>query len=185
MSAISSKTNRNKVRNTISLLTLGAIVLSVAVSCGGNQSAKVKETNMGNAENKNEKTIFPKGEKAPAENFTGTVWVKILVQKNENISYSIGNVTFEPGARSNWHTHPAGQILLVTEGGGLYQEKGKPIKAISKGDVIVCDPDIEHWHGASSESGMTHVAVTNTKNDVGVVWLKPVTDEEYNAVKND
>jgi quercetin dioxygenase-like cupin family protein len=69
----------------------------------------------------------------------------------------------------------------VTEGKGLYQEKGKPVKTINKGDTIVCNPDIEHWHGASSESQMTHIAITNYKGDVNVVWLKPVTDEEYKA----
>ena len=90
-------------------------------------------------------------------------------------------MTFEPGARSNWHTHPAGQTLLVTEGKGLYQEKGKPIRTLNKGDVILCDADIEHWHGASPESGMTHVAITNYKGDNNVTWLKPVTDEEYKA----
>ena len=126
-------------------------------------------------------TVFPKGEKAPAENFTGTVWVKPLVPRSANNDYTIGSVTFEPGARSNWHVHPAGQILLITEGRGLYQEKGKPVKTISKGEVIVCDADIEHWHGASPESSMSHLAVTNYKNDVGVVWLNPVTNEEYKS----
>jgi 4-carboxymuconolactone decarboxylase len=140
-----------------------------------------KSTNMEKMENKNESAIFPKGEKAPAQNFTGTVWLQMLVPQNENINYSIGSVTFEPGARSNWHTHPAGQILLITEGKGLYQERGKPVKPLNKGDVIICDPDIEHWHGASRENQMTHIAVTNSKDNVGVVWLKPVTDAEYNS----
>jgi 4-carboxymuconolactone decarboxylase len=136
---------------------------------------------MENTENKNEVGIFPKGEKAPADNFTGTVYVQMLAPRTANNNFSIGSVTFEPNARSNWHTHPAGQTLLVTEGKGLYQEKGKPIKTINKGDVVLCDPDIEHWHGASPESQMTHVAITNYKGDTNVAWLKPVTDEEYKA----
>ena len=136
---------------------------------------------MDKTENKNEGAIFPKGEKAPADNFTGTVYVQMLAPKTENNNFSIGSVTFEPGARSNWHTHPAGQTLLVTEGKGLYQEKGKPVRTINKGDVVICDADIEHWHGASPESGMTHVAITNYKGDSNVTWLKPVTDEEYKA----
>lgn len=140
-----------------------------------------KSTNPAKTENVNENTIFPKGDKAPAQNFTGTVWVKLLVPRNANNDYTIGSVTFEPGARSNWHTHPAGQILLITEGSGLYQEKGKPVKTINKGEIILCNPDIEHWHGASPESLMSHLAVTNYKGDVGVVWLKPVTNEEYNT----
>ena len=105
----------------------------------------------------------------------------MLAPKTENNNFSIGSVTFEPGARSKWHTHPTGQTLLVTEGKGLYQEKGKPIRTLNKGDVILCDADIEHWHGASPESGMTHVAITNYKGDSNVIWLKPVTDEEYKA----
>lgn len=138
-----------------------------------------KSANMETAENKNEGAIFPKGEKAPAQNFTGTVWVKGLVQLSAINNYTIGSVTFEPGARSNWHRHPAGQILLVTSGAGFYQERDKPVRTIGKGDVIVCDADIEHWHGASRTSQMSHLAVTNYKGETGVVWLKPVTDEEY------
>lgn len=141
-----------------------------------------RTTNAQNTENINESGIFPRGDKAPAQNFTGTVWVKGLVPRSANNDYAIGSVTFEPGARSNWHTHPAGQILLVTGGRGLYQEKGKPIKPLNKGDVVVCGADIEHWHGASPDSGMSHIAVTDYKDDSGVVWLKPVTDEEYNAI---
>jgi 4-carboxymuconolactone decarboxylase len=138
-----------------------------------------------NGDNKNGKqnegAIFPKGDKAPADHFTGTVYVQMLAQKTESNDYSIAGVTFEPGARSNWHTHPAGQTLLVINGKGLYQEKGKPIKTVNKGDTVICEPDIEHWHCASSESQMTHIAITNDKGNGGVVWLKPVTDDEYKA----
>jgi len=136
---------------------------------------------MEKTENKNENTIFPKGEKAPAENFTGTVFVQMLAPKTENNNFSIASVTFEPSGRTNWHTHPAGQTILMTMGKGLYQEKGKPVKTINKGEVILCNPDIEHWHGAALETGMTHVVITNYKGDSQVNWLKPVTDEEYKA----
>ena len=136
---------------------------------------------MEKAENKTENTIFLKGEKASAETFTGTVYVQPLAPKNENNNFSIASVTFEPGARVNWHNHPAGQTILVTMGKWLYQEKGKSIKTINKGDVILCNPDIEHWHGASPESRMTHVVITNYEGDSQVNWLKPVTDEEYKA----
>lgn len=138
-----------------------------------------KSANPESAVNINENSIFPKGERAPAANFTGTVWVKGLVPRSENNNYTIGSVTFEPGARSNWHKHPAGQILLITGGAGLYQERGKPVRTLRKGEIIVCGADIEHWHGASPTSGMSHLAVTNYKSETGVVWLKPVTDEEY------
>jgi quercetin dioxygenase-like cupin family protein len=136
---------------------------------------------MENTENKHENAIFPKGDRAPADYFTGTVFLQMLAQKTESNNYSVGSVSFEKGARSNWHKHPAGQTLIVIEGRGLYQEKGKAIKTINKGETIVCKPDTEHWHGASLTSPMTHIAITNDNGDGGVVWLKPVTDEEYNA----
>ena len=138
---------------------------------------------MQTANNKNEGAIFPRGEKAPAETFTGTVYVRPLAPRNANNNFSVASVTFEPGARAFWHTHPAGQTILVTEGVGLYQEKGKAIRALNKGDVVLCDPDIEHWHGASPDTPMTHVVITNYKGESQVNWLQPVSDEEYNAGK--
>jgi quercetin dioxygenase-like cupin family protein len=133
------------------------------------------------SENRN--TIFPKGEKAPADYFTGTAWIQLLVPNDPNLNCQIGNVVFEPGARNNWHTHPGGQILLVTDGIGYYQEKGKPIRLLHKGDVVNILPDLEHWHGASPDSGFTHIAInTNTQKGL-VVWLQRVTDEEYKSFK--
>jgi len=130
----------------------------------------------------NQTTIFPKGDKAPAEYFTGAAWIRPLVPDDRTFNCVMGNVIFEPGARNNWHTHPGGQILIVTEGTGYYQEQGKPIQRIQKGDVIKILPDIIHWHGASHDTGMTHIAVsTNTQKGV-VHWLQKVTDEEYNRV---
>ncbi|SRR5258706_9500642 len=127
--------------------------------------------------------IFPKGEKASPDYFTGTAWVKILVQDDSTFSCSIGNVTFEPGARNNWHTHPGGQILIVTDGTGYYQEKGESIQLLRKGDVIKILPNVEHWHGASPGSELTHIAIsTNTQKGI-VEWLQRVTDEEYNSFK--
>ncbi|MGD9561238.1 MAG: cupin domain-containing protein [Pyrinomonadaceae bacterium] len=134
---------------------------------------------MSESSDKSDSTVFPKGERAPVQNFTGTVWVHMLVPAAQDSNYSVGNVTFEPGARSNWHTHPAGQILLVTQGQGLYQEKGQAIRMIKQGETIVCAADIEHWHGASPTMQMSHIAITNSRDGIGVTWLKPVTDEEY------
>ena len=131
----------------------------------------------------NQNTIFPKGERAPADYFTGTVWVKMLVPNDPNLNCQIGNVIFEPGARNNWHTHPGGQILIATDGIGYYQEKGKPIQLLRKGDVVNIPPDIVHWHGASPDSEFTHIAINpNTQKGI-VVWLERVTDEEYNSFK--
>jgi 4-carboxymuconolactone decarboxylase len=130
-------------------------------------------------EKRNEGSPFAKGERGPADHFTGTVYVQMLAQKSGGNEYSVASVTFEPNARTNWHTHPAGQTLVVIDGKGLYQEKGKQVKTINKGETVVCDPDTEHWHGASPESRMTHIAITNDKGNGNVTWLQPVTDEEY------
>ena len=138
---------------------------------------------MNTKENEPYNKIFPKGERAPAEYFTGTAWIKPLVPKDDIFNCVIGNVIFEPGARNNWHTHPGGQILIVTEGIGYYQEKGKEIRLLHKGDTVQIPPGIVHWHGASPDSEFTHIAIsTNTQKGV-VDWLERVTDEEYNKYK--
>jgi len=132
-------------------------------------------------ENKN--TIFPKGERASAYYFIGTVWVKNLVPADDIFNMVISNVLFEPGARNNWHTHPGGQILIATAGLGYYQEKGKAIQLIRKGDTIRILPGVLHWHGASRDSEFTHIAV-NPNIQKGIVeWLQKVTEEEYNSFK--
>ncbi len=130
-----------------------------------------------------DKMLFPLGDNAPAEYFTGTVFVQMLTPKTGGNNYSLASVTFEPGARSNWHTHPAGQSLIVISGTGRYQERGKPPRTIKSGETIVCDPNVEHWHGASLDSRMTHIAVTNDTGQGNVVWMKPVTDAEYHGSK--
>ncbi|WP_232065173.1 cupin domain-containing protein [Rhodocytophaga rosea] len=94
----------------------------------------------------------------------------------------MGNVTFEPGARTNWHYHPGGQILLVTSGKGRYQEKGKAVKELRKGDVIKCAPNTIHWHGAAPDSELSHIAISTNAGKGAVVWLKPVSEEEYNKL---
>jgi quercetin dioxygenase-like cupin family protein len=132
---------------------------------------------------KKSNTIFPKGEKAPPDYFTGTAWIKTLVANDADFNCVMSNVVFEPGARNNWHTHPGGQVLIATEGTGYYQEKGQPIQLLHKGDVVKILPDVLHWHGASADSEFTHIAINpNTENGV-VTWLQKVTDEEYNNFK--
>jgi quercetin dioxygenase-like cupin family protein len=129
----------------------------------------------------NQYRIFEKGEKAPADYFTGTAWIKNLVPADDIFNTLIGNVVFEPGARNNWHTHAGGQILIVTDGTGYYQEKGKPKQVLREGDTVKILPGVVHWHGASPDSAFTHIAV-NTNIQKGIVeWLQKVTDEEYNA----
>lgn len=123
--------------------------------------------------------IFPQGDPLPNDWFTGNAFLKPLVAKDKNNEFSAGSVTFAAGARTNWHTHPKGQVLLVTEGQGLYQEKGKPAQLIQKGDVVNIPENVKHWHGASATSKMVHIAITNFKDDVQVTWLEPVSDQEY------
>ena len=128
--------------------------------------------------------IFSKGEKVSTDYFTGTAWLNVLVPKDETGSYSVGNVVFEPGCRNNWHKHPTGQILLVTDGKGYYQEKGKAARPLGKGDVVVIPSQIEHWHGAAADSSLTHIVITNNSAKGPVEWLARVTDEEYQGVKS-
>lgn len=123
--------------------------------------------------------IFTKGELAPAKYFTGKAWVTGLVDNDSVFTTAAGNVVFEAGARSNWHSHPAGQILLVTAGKGYHQIEGQPKEVIRKGDVVKCPPDVNHWHGASEDSSMTHIyIVPNTEKGI-VEWGRAVTDDEY------
>jgi len=127
--------------------------------------------------------IFPKGKKAPADYFTGTAWLNILVPQDVTGRYAVGNVVFEPGCRNHWHKHPAGQILLITDGKGYYQEKDKLARALAKGDVVVIPSHVEHWHGARPDSSFTHIVITNNSAEGVVEWLAPVTDEEYYNLK--
>ena len=153
----------------LNYILLFTVVLFTA--CNNNQ--KIENTKQQN------EPVFPKGEKMVSENFTGNVWLNYLAETDTVHNVNIGSVTFEPGARTNWHFHKGGQILLVTEGKGQYQEKGKPIEIINKGDVVKCPPNIEHWHGATSKDTMTHIAIGTNTNIGGAVWLKAVTEEEY------
>ena len=126
-----------------------------------------------------ENTVFPKGDKVTNSNFIGNVYVHMITHSDTIHNITMGNVTFEPGARTNWHYHPGGQILMITEGIGYYQEKGSPIRWMRKGDVIKCPHNVEHWHGASPKTGVTHLAISTNTNLGVAIWLKPVTDEEY------
>jgi quercetin dioxygenase-like cupin family protein len=117
----------------------------------------------------------------PAEFFTGRVRVDPVWPADTNINASGAWVTFEPGARSAWHTHPAGQRLVVLSGVGLTQEWGKPVQVIRPGDVVWCPPGVKHWHGAAASTAMTHLAVTATVDGKNVNWMEKVSDEQYNA----
>ena len=107
--------------------------------------------------------------------------LQLVATDSSNIT-QIGSVTFEPGARTNWHLHPAGQIQLAIDGTGYYQEKGSSKRLLRKGDVVKCPPNVPHWHGASRDQKFIQVAITNTQNG-STVWLQRVTDEEYRSIK--
>ena len=119
--------------------------------------------------------------KGPAEWFTGNVRIDPLFPANDTAHFSGAYVTFEPGARSHWHTHPTGQHLIVTAGVGRTQEAGGSVEEIKAGDVIWCSPTIKHWHGAAPTTAMTHMAITGTLNGKNVEWMEEVTDEQYNG----
>ncbi|WP_163713050.1 cupin domain-containing protein [Mangrovibacterium lignilyticum] len=128
--------------------------------------------------------VFQQGQLAPAQFFTGNAYVTGLVSNDSVFTTAAGEVYFEAGARSNWHLHPSGQILIVTSGVGYHQLIGEPIEVIHKGDVVKCPPNVLHWHGASKDSAMSHIyIVPNTEKGI-VEWKQPVTDEEYLTVND-
>lgn len=126
-------------------------------------------------------SFIDKGNLAPKEYFTGSAWVNMNIGKDDDYNMIIGTVTFDPRSRTNWHTHTTGQILFVIEGTGYYQEKGKPIQLIQKGDVIKIAKGVLHWHGASQNSLMRHIAIVPELDKDKTEWLQPVTDDEYNS----
>ena len=126
--------------------------------------------------------IFPIGEKLDSENFTGAVWVNMLIPSASGLGYPIANVTFEPGCRNNWHSHPGGQILLVTGGSGWYQERGKQARALQAGDVVEIGKNVEHWHGAAADSWFVHLAVMVNADAGPAEWLEVVSDEDYSQL---
>ena len=119
--------------------------------------------------------------RGPAEYFTGTVRIDALFKTPDPARASGAYVTFEPCARSHWHTHPLGQTLVVTSGCGYVQSWGEPLRVIRPGDVVWCPPGEKHWHGAAPGTAMTHLAVQEALNGKVVDWLEEVTDEQYNA----
>lgn len=123
--------------------------------------------------------------RGPAECFTGTVRVDPLFAAIEPSRVSAAAVTFEPGARSNWHTHPLGQKLVVTGGCGYVQSWGEPLRVIRPGDVVICPPGEKHWHGAAPRTAMTHIAIQEELNGTAVDWLERVTDEQYRGTPVD
>lgn len=155
------------IRATLAL----AILTSTLTACSNHQ-------NEGSLGNKPEELIFPKGEKITNEHFVGNAWLTGLITADSINENAVGSVTFEPGARTNWHLHPAGQIIIATGGVGYYQEQGSPKRTLQKGDVVKCPPNVPHWHGASPDQEFIQIAITGRQNGP-TEWLQAVTDEEY------
>ena len=126
--------------------------------------------------------IFPRGEISTANNHTGTIWLNELSVPDSVFNFSVAIATYLPGAKLDWHIHPAGQILLITEGVGYYQEKGKPVKIVHKGDIIKCPSGVADWHGASPDSNFAYLATTPAQKGK-TIWLQRVTEEEYHHEK--
>lgn len=132
--------------------------------------------------NKENVSVFPAGEKneAFAQYFVGQSYLNMLT----TTGVAIGNVTFEPGCRNNWHIHhKGGQILLVTGGRGYYQEWGKPARELHPGDVVNIPPEVKHWHGAAPDSWFAHLAVEVPAEGSSNEWLEAVSDEDYRNLK--
>ena len=117
--------------------------------------------------------------KGPADYFTGTVRVDPMFPATAPSRVNGSHVTFEPGARSNWHTHPLGQTLVITSGLGWVQREGGPIEEMRPGDVILVPPGLKHWHGASPMTAMTHIAIQEALDGKAVEWMEKVSDEQY------
>ncbi|MBR9757814.1 MAG: cupin domain-containing protein, partial [Algicola sp.] len=148
----------NRYIKTIAILA-GSLFLMTACNSNTEKRQEIMKT-----DNNELDAIFPKGEKGSAEFFTGNAYNIGLVAPDSIYTTAVGNVYFEPGARSNWHSHPAGQILIITDGVGYHQIEGQSIEVIKKGDVVKCPPNVRHWHGASKDVGLQQLyIVPNTE----------------------
>lgn len=158
-------------------MKLGKAVLLSAMIGGGSSAGAAEETS------KNEMVLYPNGSRpsavGPSDYFTGAVRLDPLKPIAPPSQVSAGQVTFEPGARSAWHTHPLGQTLIVTSGKGWVQEWGKPKLEMRAGDVVWCPPGVKHWHGATSSTGVTHIAIQETVDGKNVDWMEKVADQDY------
>lgn len=166
--------------NRIKLILIASVAV-IMLACNNTSNNNQRAMNETSQEPAKE-LVFPRGEKLDNPNFTGDAWLYNLVTADDENQNAVGSVTFAPGARTSWHSHPAGQIILAIDGIGYYQEKGKPVEIVRKGEVVKCPHNIPHWHGASPETGFIQVAITGRENG-HTVWLEPVTDEEYLSYK--
>jgi 4-carboxymuconolactone decarboxylase len=157
------------------------VMIAILSLCGNLKAEDQKQVQ--DKEETMKMEIMPKGTqksfKGPEDMFTGDVQVDMLFPSNETAHYSGAYVTFQPGARTAWHLHPAGQHMIVTSGVGLTGTRDRKIVTMNTGDTIWCPPDIDHWHGATPHSPMTHLVVTGELDGKNVVWKEKVTDDQY------
>lgn len=156
----------------IAAIMLVAIIPSLSIA---------SEEATGNASH--DQQIFSAGSQGsfagPAHLFTGDVQVDLLFPSNTTASYSGAYVTFQPGARTAWHYHPAGQHMIVTSGVALTGTRNKKIISFQEGDTVWCPPDLDHWHGATPDAPMTHLVITGSKDSENVIWKEKVSDAQY------
>lgn len=164
----------NTLKINALILILGSFIL-----LSGCQSSNEQKNEIMEKSNNELEAIFPKGDLGPSETFTGNAYNYGLVAPDDVFTTAVGNVYFEPGARSNWHSHPAGQILIITDGVGYHQIEGLPIEIIKKGDVVKCPPNVNHWHGASQEVGLQQLYIVPNVEKGIVDWKQAVSDVEY------
>lgn len=124
-------------------------------------------------------SIFPKGAKAPNVHHTGDVWLNHLSEADSTFDFNVVVATFAAGAKLDWHMHPAGQHLLITQGTGYYQERGQEVQIVQTGDVITCPPGVVHWHAATPEQGVTYLAITG---DEPTQWLERVSEKTFTGL---
>lgn len=153
------------------IFAVAALALIATTASAQNQAAPIKDE------------YTPAGSQATIVGsdkvFTGTVFVEPIFGRNDVRNFEMASVTFLPGARSNWHTHPRGHTIYVTSGTGWTQVEGQPKRTIRAGDVIWAPPGAKHWHGATDKTAMTHIVVNEYENDSVVAWMERVTDAQY------
>jgi quercetin dioxygenase-like cupin family protein len=159
--------------------TGGLAALAAAKPAAAERPKLTVPTNRGHGTMEIKRSGSQPSRKGPAEYFTGAVRIDPLFQAPNPARVSGGSVTFEPGARTAWHTHPLGQTLIVTSGCGWVQREGGPIEEIRPGDVVWFPPGEKHWHGATPTTAMTHIAIQEALNGKAVDWMEHVSEEQY------
>jgi quercetin dioxygenase-like cupin family protein len=164
-----------RVATTLFTLTLTASALAQTASPGAGAATPATSTQQMSIARAGSQA----SSKGPAQFFTGSARIDPLFGEHAPATTSSAAVTFEPGARSAWHTHPKGQVLIVTAGVGRVQQAGGPVQEIRPGDVIWTPPGVKHWHGAAPSTALTHIAVQESVNGKNVEWMEKVSDEQY------